>query len=54
MVNMAQLGANIIQDSYSFTDKKFQDFSRSIKTFFQDLLRAHQRLNIKTNSSDLL
>jgi len=27
-----------------------QDFSRTVKTFFQDLIKARQRLNIKTNS----
>ena len=42
------------EGSNTFNDKKFQDFSRTVKTFFQDNLGAHQHLDIKTNSSYLL
>ena len=48
------LATTVSQDSHTFNDKKIQDFSKTLKTFFQDLLGARQRLNIKTNSSYLL
>jgi len=38
-----------VQGSHTFTDKKIQDFSRTLKTFFQDFFGARQCLNIKTS-----
>jgi len=42
------------QGSHNFTSTKFQDFSRTNKLFFQNLLEARQCLNAKTNSLYLL
>ena len=51
--NTSSSSSSYSQGPHNFTDKKFPDFSRAVKTFFQNLLRVRQHLNIKTNSSDL-
>ena len=38
----------------TLTSKKIQDFSRTPRTFFQDVVAAQQYLNAKTNGSYLL
>jgi len=45
---------NVVFRVPTFYSLKIPGLSRTVETFFQDLLGVHQHLNIKTNSSDLL
>jgi len=49
-----QISVPVHQGSHSFNSKKFQDFSRTPRTFFQDVVAAQQYWNIKANGRYLL
>ena len=41
---------DIVEGSHTFTDKKIRRLFQDLQHVFQDLIGAHQRLNIKKNS----